>query len=1110
MKKLLFTLSFVLFALSLLPQQVSAQSKNYPAEVGQAEFLGQSLPLRELAPVPPSSGERKAKMRRIVPKEIPNFTGQHRIERAFEATAQPKGADPLRQSAQLRGQQFSVVPSLVFDGPNVLDVQGVTPPDPCGDHNGEFFVQMTNAGNGAALRVYDREGEQVFNLPSLNMLWSTFGATGLGDPIVLWDHAAGRWLISEFQNFAGNALLVAVSKDSDPMGSWYAYRFQTPYFPDYPKYAVWDDAYIVTTNEPSDDNVPVYALQRSAMLQGDEAEIHRMGVPKFGSGSGFQVTTPVDWDGNSPPPPGSPGYVVRIYDDAWEGGQDKVELWEVNIDWDSGNSFISGPNDMIGAPFDSEICPDNGFFDCIEQPNGQLVDGLKEIILHRVPYLNFGSHESMLLHFAVDVDGNYRAGLRWMELRRQPGGSWAIHQEGTYTQDDEFSRFAGAISMDFNGNILMAYSVGGPSKNLSLRFTGRRASDPLGEMTIEEYEFAEGLSAQGNSRWGDYAAMCIDPQSGLDFWFTGPYMGGGGAWHTKIMSASIRRDSNDIGVQALMAPRNSGYLTDAETVQVALRNYGYKPLSDIKVAYQLDGGPLVEELVSDTLLPDSTYVHTFGPTVDLSAIGSYDFLLISSHPADTTVFNDTLRTRVQQLPRNDASIVDIEGLGSTVCDTTVEVQAILRNAGVDTLTAALISYSLNGQAAPPIAWSGSLAPGQREALPIALSPLLSGANELAISVAMPNGVVDENSSNDSREIEFDADLDGLEVVFRLFTDTWPEETTWAVRDEAGNLLYSGGPYQETLTLNEYPLCLPDACFTLTIFDSFGDGLSGPPSGNVTLLDANGNILAQLSEEEIDFGDRIDFPFCSFFSCQLAIEAATESETAAGANNGRIILSLANGVQAFEYSIDGGETYQPSPVFNDLSGGTYHCFGRDVNGCTADTVIELSTCALSLAAEVTDATGQAANGAVTVIASGAQGELSYRIDNGIFQADNTFSGLAAGEYSITVRDEAGCEQTLTVVVEMLTNARSRFLGQSVKLYPNPTEGFVQVEIRGLNNTPFLPVRIFNTSGQVVRHSRLVTYGALTRGTVSLYGLPAGAYFLRFEHAELPHLHQVVRQ
>lgn len=1110
MKKMLLLLLPGLLVLG----EISAQN-TYPATSSQMEFLGKSRSLREIEASRSLDRTRtaKSKMRREIPKEIPNFTGFVRMPTPFADVALPKGGDPLAAAANAsRNPGLTIEPQLVFEGINQQTSGGISPPDPVADVSPDFFIQMANASGGSYLQAFNMAGENVFTLTSLNFLWAEFNASGLGDPIILYDQAAGRWLITEFQDFGGNALLMAVSENSDPTGSWYAYRVQTPSFPDYPKYSIWPNAYLVTTNEGGDSNIPIYALDRQAMLNGEEnAGVQRLGIPKFNAANAWQTAQPVDWDGFNAPPDGAPGYVVRMYDDAWQGGQDKVELWEVHIDWENDdNSFVSGPTDIISAPFESDLCT-GSFFDCIPQPNGVRVDALQQIILHRVPYLNFGNYESMVMHFAVDVDGSDRAGLRWMELRKSGAGPWMLHQEGTYAPDDGHSRFAGGIAMDFNGNILMAYTTGGPSKPLSLRFTGRLANDPPGEMTITEYEFAQGLSSQNGSRWGDYASMSVNPANGTDFWFTGEYMGNNGAWRTSAMMARIRRDTNDVGPQALAQPQSSGYLTDAEPIRVAVRNYGYAPQAGIGVSYSLNGGAPVNEVITDTIPADSVYFHTFATTEDLSAIGPYDFVVYTTLPSDTAFFNDTLRTRVFQLTRNDAALAGFNGLETAICDSVANLSIIIRNAGVDTLTSLAITYQLNSEPEGVINWTGSLAPGQQQLIPLTLGPLGDGDQLFSASLSLPNGVPDEDTANDSRETNFTVILGGGEVTLRLRTDSWPEETTWELKDAAGNVLYAGGPYDQDVTVFEEQWCLADTCYTFTIYDSYGDGLTGPPPGDVQIINKEGIIVADLNV--INFGTFHDLDFCTEFVCMLEITADIRNESAPGAQDGRIVLSIGNGIPAYQYSINGGSSFQASPIFSNLAAGDYQVAVKDGRNCTADTIISLGSCTLEISAEVSNATGEdEADGVISVEAAGGEGPYTYTLEGLLTQDSSVFTGLLPGSYTVTVRDESsGCEASLDIVVDiMVSTDEPVFFGRQVKLYPNPTEGFVRAEIKGIEDMGFLPVKIYDAGGQVVRHARLATYGELTQGTVSLYGLPAGTYYLRFESRQLPGLYPVVKE
>jgi len=91
--------------------------------------------------------------------------------------------------------------------------------------------------------------------------------------------------------------------------------------------------------------------------------------------------------------------------------------------------------------------------------------------------------------------------------------------------------------MDDNGSIGMAYAVSSPTVYPSLRYTGRNASDPLGQMTYSETVAMAGTSSQtGFNRYGDYSQTTMDPD-GITFWHTGEYVSGGAK--TRIFSFQI-------------------------------------------------------------------------------------------------------------------------------------------------------------------------------------------------------------------------------------------------------------------------------------------------------------------------------------------------------------------------------------------------------------------------------------------------------------------------------------------------------------------------------------------------------------------------------------------
>lgn len=172
---------------------------------------------------------------------------------------------------------------------------------------------------GSVFAIYDKTGNLLAGPTSLQALDANPPqdqcASGAGDPIVLYDPLADRWLMSEFSALA-NVLCVYISQSADPVsGGWFIYEFPTPNFPDYPKYAVWPDAYYVSSNEA----VPAaYALDRNQILQGLPATFQRFTVPGL-AGFGFQALVPSDIDGSTPPPGGSPNFFMRHRDDEVHG-----------------------------------------------------------------------------------------------------------------------------------------------------------------------------------------------------------------------------------------------------------------------------------------------------------------------------------------------------------------------------------------------------------------------------------------------------------------------------------------------------------------------------------------------------------------------------------------------------------------------------------------------------------------------------------------------------------------------------------------------------------------------------------------------------------------------
>lgn len=131
----------------------------------------------------------------------------------------------------------------------------------------------------------------------------------------------------------------------------------------------------------------------------------------------------------------------------------------------------------------------------------------------------------------------------------------------------------------------------------------------------------------------------------------------------------------------------------------------------------------------------------------------------------------------------------------------------------------------------------------------------------------------------------------------------------------------------------------------------------------------------------------------------------------GGVNGSITIN-ATGGSTLEYSIDGGNTYQPSNVFSGLSPGPYNVFVRDAFGCFQaypnNPVIVSQPTLLSHTTSSTDAScSNVFDGTITVTATGGTTPYSYSLNNGVTQPGNVFTGLGANAFVVTTFDANGC-------------------------------------------------------------------------------------------------------
>ncbi len=458
------------------------------------------------------------------------------IPRRYQAAA----VDPVLQPSY--PTTLAPVTTLNFDGvgngftgPSGTFTVQAAPPDTEGDVGPNHYVQVVNTD----FAIFNKSGTPIFGPVPINTLWSGFGglcqSDNDGDPIVIYDPIADRWVISQFAVAGANGTsvpflqCVAVSQTADPTGSYNRYSFGYNAFNDYPKMGVWPDAYYTTFNFFNSAGTvflggEVCAYDRTSMLAGAAAT-----QQCFNVGTSFGGLLPAELDGAQLPPAGSPNYVLAL-----GVSNNDLAFWKFHVDWTTpANTTLTGPTTLTVATY-TAAC--NGGT-CIPQSGtSQKLDSLADRLMYRLAYRNFGSHESLVANHSVSAGSG--VGVRWYEIR-SPGTTPTVFQQGTYAPDSNF-RWMGSIAMDQNGNIALGFSLSGSSLHPGIHYTGRLVGDPLGQMTQGEGTMIDGAGSQTTnlSRWGDYSMMGIDPSDDCTFWYTNEYIPSNGTfnWKTRIGS----------------------------------------------------------------------------------------------------------------------------------------------------------------------------------------------------------------------------------------------------------------------------------------------------------------------------------------------------------------------------------------------------------------------------------------------------------------------------------------------------------------------------------------------------------------------------------------------
>lgn len=415
-----------------------------------------------------------------------------------------------------------------------IDMTGYDPPDPTIAVGPNHVVATVNS----SLAFYNKNtGQRLFQQGAEGSS-GFFGSVGAGtfvfDPKVFYDQVSQRFFMVFLDLDEGaktSNLLIAVSDDQDPMGTWYKWKIDnemnvggTEMWFDYPGWGYNKDFVICAGDMIAYDGSAIagqqfIAMSKSQMLTGGSPSIFKFNDQQSWAAQIAEMQSPtsnVIYGGTTLIDFASPNSVVRMY------------------------AFSTTPSTISMVARDVPVPP---YFNATrflaESAGGRLLDTL------------FGQ-----LQNAVWRDGKFYAAhtttnatesetyIRWYAIDTSDWpitGTPSLWQSGEVRTPGSYN-FMPAIGVSGNGDVSLLYTKSNSGIVADMMLAGRRANDPLGTMSdpiVLKSSSGTTYGWPGFNRWGDYFMITTDPEDDQVFWGVGQVGKTSGDWTTEIFTWKI-------------------------------------------------------------------------------------------------------------------------------------------------------------------------------------------------------------------------------------------------------------------------------------------------------------------------------------------------------------------------------------------------------------------------------------------------------------------------------------------------------------------------------------------------------------------------------------------
>jgi hypothetical protein len=464
--------------------------------------------------------------------------------RPLDLASQPQGVTPAMRPAERLVAQATAEPHRppTFDarlidrgereirqegrfGFDAILNTGWTPPDPHLAVGPSHLVVMTNG----AIAFFEKDGTKTFQdeIEDSYGFWGSVGATGfVFDPEVLYDELSGRFFAMAAEGYAPPSetrsyVLIAVSDDSDPNGTWYKYRFDTTALAgnlfDSPNIAVDANVvYITGDGFGVSANYPVYTFDKASLLAGLPPAVQRsLTLATSTQSAGIP---PVSFDN----PPAL--YMIEHGEATW-GGNTSVRLIALR--------------DPLGSPYFSTCSLTVPKYYPPEDPP-QLGTSVRPAVFD-ARFWSVAYRDGSL--WATHHVDNARVRARWYQIAMN---NWPVSanlpqlvQSGEIDFGGTIRTFFSAIGVNARGDAAITCARSSPSEYISMVTAYRYASDPPGVFRTPVVEKVSS-GPYPYSRWGDYGGLGADLATPNVLWAHHEYAQGN-SWRTWVARVGLPR-----------------------------------------------------------------------------------------------------------------------------------------------------------------------------------------------------------------------------------------------------------------------------------------------------------------------------------------------------------------------------------------------------------------------------------------------------------------------------------------------------------------------------------------------------------------------------------------